>query len=49
MTSNKTKTTETYILPNQFEEYSKLGFVVFMAKETDNGTFRAIKVEVLSE
>ncbi len=49
MTSSKTITTETYILPAQFEEYSKLGFVVFISKETDNGTYRAIKVEMLSE
>ncbi len=49
MTSSKIITTETYILPSQFEEYSNLGFVVFMSKETDNGTFRAIKVEMICE
>ena len=47
MNTKKTKTTETYIRPEQFEEYAKRGFVVFMAHPTAFGTYKAIKIELV--
>lgn len=49
MSSKKTKTTETFIRPEQFEEYTKRGFVVFMARPTAFGTYKAIKIEFIKE
>ena len=49
MNNKKTKTIETFILPDQFEEYTKRGFVVFMERPTAFGTYKAIKIEVVSE
>ena len=48
MNSKKTKTTETFILPEQFEEYTKRGFVVFMGYPTAFGTYKAIKIELVA-
>jgi len=48
MNSKKTKTTETFILPQQFEEYRKRGFVVFMEHPTAFGTYKAIKIELVA-
>ena len=48
MNSKKTKTTETFIRPEQFEEYTKLGFIVFMERPTAFGTFKAIKIELVT-
>ena len=47
MNTKKTKTTETFISPEQFEEYTKRGFVVFMERPTAFGTYRAIKIELV--
>lgn len=47
--SKKTKTTETFILPEQFEEYTQRGFVVFMERPTAFGTYKAIKIEFVKE
>ncbi len=49
MNSKKTKTTETFILPEQFEEYTKRGFVVFMGYPTAFGTYKAIKIELVAQ
>lgn len=49
MNTKKTKTTETFIRPEQFEEYTKKGFVVFMERPTAFGTYKAIKIELVSE
>lgn len=49
MTTKKTKTTETFIHPEQFEEYANRGFVVFMERPTAFGTFKAIKIELIAE
>ena len=46
MLLKKTKTTETYILPEEFEKYNNRGYVIFMSKPTMFGTYRAIKIEV---
>jgi hypothetical protein len=48
MNRKKTKTTETFITPEQFEEYVKQGFVVFIERPTAFGTFKAIKVELVA-
>ncbi len=44
-----TKTIETYISPNQFEEYTQLGFVVFITRPTENGKYKAVKIEIVNE
>lgn len=44
----KTKTTETFIRPEQFEEYKNKGFVVFMERPTPFGTYKAIKIELVA-
>ncbi len=49
MNTKKTKTTETFIRPEQFEEYANKGFVVFMERPTAFGTFKAIKIELVAE
>ena len=48
MNSKKTKTIETFIKPEQFEEYTKRGYVVFLAQPTAFGTFKAIKIELVA-
>jgi len=48
MQTKKTKTTETFIKPEQFEEYSRRGFVVFMERPTAFGTYKAIKIELIT-
>lgn len=48
MSTKKTKTTETFIRPEQFEEYAKRGFVVFMERPTVFGTYKATKIEVVA-
>lgn len=47
MSRKKTKTTETFIRPEQFEEYTNKGFVVFTERPTAFGTFKAIKIELV--
>lgn len=47
--SQHTKTIEMYISPAQFAEYTQQGFVVFMTRPTENGKFKAIKIEVVNE
>jgi hypothetical protein len=47
MKTKKTKTTETFIRPEQFEEFTKQGFVVFMERPTAFGTYKAVKIELL--
>lgn len=47
MFAQKTKTTETFILPEEFETYTQKGFTIFMTKPTMFGTYRAVKVEVI--
>lgn len=49
MKSKKTKTTETFIRPEQFEEFTKRGFVVFMERPTAFGTFKAVKIEIVAD
>lgn len=48
-TTKHTKTIETYISPAQFQEYTQQGFVVFMTRPTENGMYRAVKIEVVNE
>lgn len=48
MTTKKTKTIETFITPEQFDEYTKSGFVVFIEQPTAFGTFKAIKIELVT-
>ncbi len=47
MSTKKTKTTETFIRPEQFDEYIAKGFVVFTERPTAFGTFKAIKIELV--
>lgn len=49
MNNKKTKTTETFIHPTQFDEYTKKGFVVFMERPTAFGTYKAIKIELVTQ
>ncbi len=49
MSTKKTKTTETFILPDQFDEYTERGFVVFMERPTAFGTYKAIKIELVTQ
>lgn len=49
MNTKKTKTTETFILPEQFAEYTTRGFVVFMERPTAFGTYKAIKIELIAQ
>lgn len=49
MFATKTKTTETFILPEEFNYYTQLGYTIFMSKPTMFGTYRAIKIEMLKE
>ncbi len=46
MILKRTKTTETFILPEQFDVYTKKGFII-MYKPTVFNTYRAIKVELI--
>lgn len=48
MNIKKTKTIETFISPEQFEEYTRQGFVVFMERPTAFGTYKAIKIELIN-
>jgi hypothetical protein len=43
----RTKTIEIYILPEEFEQYSKMGYVIFMANPTVFGTYKAVKIELV--
>ncbi len=47
MLVKRTKTTEVYILPKEFDTYSKKGFVIFVSKPTVFGTYKAIKIELV--
>ena len=47
-TSKQTKTIETYINPEEFEKYTQLGFVVFMTRPTDDGEYKAVKIEMIN-
>lgn len=47
MLAKKIKTTETFILPEEFDHYTMLGYVIFLSKPTVFGTYRAIKIEVV--
>lgn len=49
MFATKTKTTETFILPEEFDHYTQLGYTIFMSKPTMFGTYRAIKIEMVRE
>ncbi len=49
MFATKTKTTETYILPEEFDYYTQSGYTIFMSKPTMFGTYRAIKIEIVRE
>lgn len=48
MSTKRTKTTETFIRPEQFEEYKKQGFVVYTEHVTAFGTYKAIKIELVA-
>lgn len=48
MIFKKTKTTETFIRPEQFDEYASKGFVVYMEHVTAFGTYKAVKIELIS-
>ena len=48
MKSKKTQTTETFIKPEQFEEFTRMGFVIFMERPTAFGTYKAIKIELVT-
>ncbi|MCY7420959.1 MAG: hypothetical protein LH478_04360 [Chitinophagaceae bacterium] len=43
----KTKTTETFILPQEFDYYTNLGYTIFMSKPTMFGTYKALKIEAI--
>ena len=43
----KTKTTETFILPEEFDYYTSMGYTIFMSKPTMFGTYRALKIEAI--
>jgi hypothetical protein len=45
----RTKTSETFISPEQFDDYTRRGYVIFMTKPTAFGTYKAIKVEMITE
>ena len=47
MNTKKRITTETFIGPEQFEEYTKRGYVIFMERPTAFGTYKAIKIEFI--
>lgn len=47
--SPKTNTIETFILPSQFEEYTQKGYIVFLSQESERGTYRAIKIELITQ
>jgi hypothetical protein len=49
MNTKKTITTETFIRPEQFDEYAKQGFVIFMERPTAFGTYKAIKIELIKK
>lgn len=49
MFATKIKTTETFILPAEFDNYTHLGYTIFMSKPTMSGTYRAIKIEVITD
>lgn len=49
MFATKTKTTETFILPEEFNYYTQSGYTIFMSKPTMFGTYRAIKIEMVKE
>ncbi|HEX8355793.1 MAG TPA: hypothetical protein VF610_00190 [Segetibacter sp.] len=47
--SKKTHCHETYITPDQFESFSKLGYVVFMNNPTAFGTYKAVKITLVEQ
>ena len=49
MICKKTKTTETFIRPEQFEEFTRKGFVVYTERATAFGTYKAVKIELIRE
>ena len=49
MLAKRTKTLETFIIPEEFDDYTKRGYVIFLSKPTVFGTYRAIKIEVINE
>lgn len=49
MFATKTKTTETFILPEEFDYYTQLGYTIFMSKPTMFGTYRALKIEAITD
>lgn len=49
MFAKKAKTTETFISPAEFDRYTALGYVIFMSRPTSFGTYRAIKIDLLTE
>ena len=48
MSSKKTKTIETFISPAQFEEYTRQGFIIFIERPTAFGTYKAVKIELVT-
>ena len=49
MFATKIKTTETFILPAEFDNFTQLGYTIFMSKPTMVGTYRAIKIEAITD
>ena len=49
MLAKRTKTIETFIIPEEFDDYTKRGYVIFLSKPTVFGTYRAVKIEVIKE
>lgn len=47
MFSNKVKTEETFITPDQFDEFTRNGYVVFMSKPTAFGTYKAVRISLV--
>jgi hypothetical protein len=45
--TKKTETKVTFITPDQFDNYSKQGYVIMMTKPTAFGTYKAVKIEVV--
>ena len=43
----KTKTNETFILPEEFDYYTNMGYTIFMSKPTMFGTYKALKIEAI--
>lgn len=48
MVAKSIKTSEVFIVPAEFADYTNKGYVIFMSQPTAFGTYKAVKIEVVA-